>query len=101
MEIISIPDPYGLCCRPWKSEEYRSLLVETGGEGSTALTLLGFLAKWAFTTAHDPVRTLAYARYLGFEGPAAALFNISKARKQERKSEHLQRSVLQARDPPL
>jgi hypothetical protein len=29
------------------------------------LTLGGFLARWAVTTAADPRRTLAYAYYLG------------------------------------
>ena len=84
-------------CRPWRGEEYKGLRVETGGEGreAGALTLAGLLAKWAFTTATDPVKTLAYVRYLGFEGSAAPLFAISKPRRQERKSEQLQRSVLQ------
>lgn len=84
-------------CRPWRGKEYRGLLVENGGEGKeeASLTLQGFLAKWAFTTATDPARVLAYARYLGFEGPAAPLFSISKPRRQERKAEQLQRSVVQ------
>ena len=94
---------HGWGCRPWRGEEYKGLLVETGGEGreAGALTLAGLLAKWAFTTATDPVKTLAYVRYLGFEGSAAPLFAISKPRRQERKSEQLQRSVLQVDAPFL
>lgn len=88
----------GIAFRPWRGEEFRGLLVETGpaeGTDARSLTLPGFLAKWAFLIANDPVRALAYVRYLGFEGPAAPLFAISKTRRQERKSEQLQRSVLE------
>ena len=86
-----------VACRPWKGEEFKGLLVESVAEGAQtgALTLPGFLAKWAFTTALDPVRTLAYLRYLGYDGDAAPFFAISRPRRLERKSEQLSRSLLQ------
>ena len=82
-------------CRAWQGDEYESLLVSGDGQGKGALTLQGFLSKWAFTTAINPVETLAYLRYLGYRGSAASFFTTSKPRKQERKQEHIQRSVLQ------
>ena len=49
---------------PWQSPEFEGLLVETSRKG--LLSLNGFLATWAVTTAADPRRTLAYAYYLGW-----------------------------------
>lgn len=71
-------------------------MVETGktGQGETGLTLRGFLSKWAYMTASDPTLSLAYIRYLGFEGPAAPLFNISKSKRQERNLQQLQRNIV-------
>ena len=75
--------------------------VGTSGQETDALTLQGFLAKWVYTAAVDPERTLAYLRYLGFEGSAAPLFRISKLRRQERNVQQLQRNVIQACFPYL
>lgn len=50
-------------CSPWATPDYAGLLVETSRKG--LLCLPGFLAKWAYTTAVEPRRTLAYAYYLG------------------------------------
>ncbi len=82
-------------CRAWQEDEYKYLLVSGQAQGNRALTLQGFLSKWAYTTAANPVETLAYLRYLGYRGSAATFFTISKPRKQERKQEQIQRSVLQ------
>ncbi len=48
---------------PWATPDFAGLLVETSRKG--LLCLPGFLAKWAYTTAVEPRRTLAYAYYLG------------------------------------
>lgn len=70
-------------------------MVSCQGRSDGSLTLQGFLAKWAYTTATKPVETLAYLRYLGYRGSAASMFTISRPRRQERKQEQIQRSVLQ------
>lgn len=59
----SPPAPCPYCRSPWASPEYAGLLVEASRKG--LLTLNGFLALWAATTAADPRRTLAHAYYLG------------------------------------
>lgn len=88
-------------CSPWRDEEFNALMVEVGksGNDSEALTLQGFLAKWAYMTFFNPVLSLAYIRYLGYEGPAGPMFNISKTRKQERNIQQLQRKVVLVRFP--
>ena len=50
-------------CSPWAGLDFAGLLAETSRKG--LLCLPGYLAKWAYTTAVDPRRTLAYAYYLG------------------------------------
>lgn len=59
----SAPPPPPPPRSPWASPEYAGLLVESSRKG--LLSLPGFLALWAATTAADPRRTLAYAYYLG------------------------------------
>jgi hypothetical protein len=88
-------------CRPWEGEEYKYLLVAGEGRDEGALTLQGFLSKWAYTTSVDPVHTLAYVRYLGYEGSAAGFFSISRPRRQERKQEQILRSTLRVGCAPL
>ncbi|KAI3425869.1 hypothetical protein D9Q98_007842 [Chlorella vulgaris] len=80
---------------PWASLEYEGLLAETSRKG--LLSLNGFLAKWAATTAADPRRTLAYAYYLGLPDDAAAdkLFAVSRPRRQERRADAPRRGLLQ------
>ena len=48
---------------PWAGPAYEGLLVECSRKG--LLSLGGFQALWAYTTAADPRATLAYALYLG------------------------------------
>lgn len=57
----------------------------------------GFLAKWAYTTLVDPLTTLAYMYYLGYEGPPNRVLVTSKARRLDRKADHPTRSTLQVR----
>ncbi|PRW57931.1 mitochondrial Rho GTPase 1-like isoform A [Chlorella sorokiniana] len=80
---------------PWATPDYAGLLVETSRKG--LLCLPGFLAKWAYTTAADPRRTLAYAYYLGFpeDSDPSKLFQVSRSRRQERRADAPRRSVLQ------
>eukprot|EP00887_Chlorella_sp_A99_P007934 scaffold12.g7934.t1 len=82
---------------PWEGPEYEGLLVETSRKG--LVTLSGFLSLWAYTTAQDPRKTLAYALYLGYpdDAPADRLFAISRPRRQERRGSDSApwRSVLQ------
>jgi len=87
--------------RPWEGEEFKRLLVAGEGRDEGALTLQGFLSKWAYTTSVDPVHTLAYLRYLGYQGSAAGFFSISRPRRQERKQEQILRSTLRVSPPPL
>lgn len=81
---------------PWHSPTFEGVLVETSRKGH--LTMNGFLSKWAYTTMTDPQRTLAYAIYLGYpeRGSPERLFQISKPRKVERRTDGIYRSVLQA-----
>jgi len=80
-------------CSPWEGAEWEHVLVETAHAGG--LTRPGFLAKWAYTTMKDPRLTLAHVLYLGYKGDPALLFATSRRRKQERKSEHPGRGILQ------
>ncbi|EFN55684.1 hypothetical protein CHLNCDRAFT_133936 [Chlorella variabilis] len=80
---------------PWASLDYEGLLVERSRKG--LLTLNGFLALWAVTTAGSPRHTLAYAYYLGYpeDAPADRLFQVSRPRRQERRADAPRRGVLQ------
>ena len=79
---------------PWLGAPFDSLLVDAGPGG---LSLAGFLAKWAFLTAHQPHRAHEFLLYLGFEGDAAALFRVSRPRRAEQrgKGDALVRGVYQ------
>jgi Ras family protein T1 len=82
-------------CSPWEGDEYERVVVEATPSG--ALTLSGFLAKWAYTTAVNPRHTLAYLLYLGYEGDPNQLFSISRPRRQERKGDLPARSIYRVR----
>ena len=62
---------------------------------SGALTVNGFLAKWAVMAAAAPRKTLAHLLYLGYEEDPAALFHIARPRRQERKADQPARAVYQ------
>ncbi|KAL6768446.1 hypothetical protein ACKKBF_B39160 [Auxenochlorella protothecoides x Auxenochlorella symbiontica] len=79
---------------PWSTPAYDGVLVETSKRG--LLSLRGFLAKWAYTTATEPEVTLAYALYFGLPDTetAASLFTTSRPRRAERRSDAGRRSLL-------
>lgn len=81
---------------PWDSPLYEGVLVETTKRGS--MTLGGFLAKWAYTTAVEPEVVLAYALYLGLEdaAQAAPLFAHARPRRLDRRQDVAKRGLLRA-----
>ncbi|BBN06541.1 mitochondrial Rho GTPase 1 [Marchantia polymorpha subsp. ruderalis] len=77
---------------PWDDPEYKDS-VETNAAG--AMTLNGFLSQWALMTVLDPLKSLAHLIYIGFPGDPSSAFRITRRRRQDRKRQRLQRSVLQ------
>ncbi|KAL2632904.1 hypothetical protein R1flu_004383 [Riccia fluitans] len=77
---------------PWEEPEYKDT-VETNAAGG--MTLNGFLSQWALMTLLDPVKSLAHLIYIGYPGDPASAFRITRRRRQDRKRQRLQRSVLQ------
>lgn len=61
--LPTLPSVLHHCRSPWSAPEYAGLLVECSRKG--LLSLAGFQALWAYTTALEPRRALAYAYYLG------------------------------------
>lgn len=77
---------------PWEEAPYKDGVEKTA---LGALSLSAYLSEWALMTLLDPVKSLAYLIYLGYNGDPASALRLTRRRTIDFKKQQTERSVFQ------
>ncbi|KAI9346397.1 P-loop containing nucleoside triphosphate hydrolase protein [Zopfochytrium polystomum] len=75
---------------PWLATGFPETTIT---DGSSSVTLQGFLAQWSMTTLLDYTTTLAYLAYLGYNGDTTTALKVTRPKKLDIRRGKVHRTV--------